>query len=113
MCNSKKSKFFKEQEAKGLLNSLGIKIPLLGNILFYRYKINEIVSKFLLARYKFIPEMRLKQPRFMDSSCGLFTKNKERIQKLKKTQKIQDIFTEANQTKLVFNVIWLMEILKI
>ena len=36
---SKKSKFIKEQEAKGLLSSLGIrtplsKIPLLGDILF-------------------------------------------------------------------------------
>ena len=38
-CRSKKSRFMKEQEAKGLLSSLGIKtplsnIPLLGNILF-------------------------------------------------------------------------------
>ena len=39
ICNSKKSKFIKKQEAKGLLSKLGIKtplskIPLLGNILF-------------------------------------------------------------------------------
>ena len=39
MCDSKKSKFIKEQQAKGLLNNLGIrtplnKIPLLGDILF-------------------------------------------------------------------------------
>ena len=39
ICGSKKSKFIKEQEAKGLLSSLGIrtplsKIPLLGDILF-------------------------------------------------------------------------------
>ena len=27
VCNSKKSKFIKEQEASGLLNSLGIKTP--------------------------------------------------------------------------------------
>ena len=27
--------------------------------------------------------MHLKQPRFTDSSCGPFTKNKERIQKIK------------------------------
>ena len=38
ICGSKKSRFMKEQEAKGLLISLGIKtplsnIPLLGNIL--------------------------------------------------------------------------------
>ena len=38
ICDSKKSKFIKEQQAKGLLNNLGIrtplnKIPLLGDIL--------------------------------------------------------------------------------
>ena len=38
-CNSKKSKFIKEQQANGLLSNLGIrtplnKIPLLGDILF-------------------------------------------------------------------------------
>ena len=38
MCGSKKSKFIKEQEAKGLLSNLGIriplrKIPLLGDLL--------------------------------------------------------------------------------
>ena len=39
ICGSKKSKFIKEQKAKGLLSNLGIrkplnKIPLLGDILF-------------------------------------------------------------------------------
>ena len=39
ICGSKKSKFIKEQEAKGLLSNLGIrtplnKIPVLGDILF-------------------------------------------------------------------------------
>ena len=38
-CNSKKSRFIKNQEAKGLLSKLGIKtplskIPILGDILF-------------------------------------------------------------------------------
>ena len=40
VCGSKKSKFIKEQEAKGLLSSSGIKTPLnktplIGDILFY------------------------------------------------------------------------------
>ena len=39
VCGNKKSKFMKEQEAKGLLSNLGIrtplsKIPLLGDLLF-------------------------------------------------------------------------------
>ena len=31
-----------------------------------------------------MPEMQLKQPGFSYSTCGPFTKNRERIQKLKK-----------------------------
>ena len=46
---------------------------------------NEIVNKFLLAGNKFMPEMHLKQPGFAYRACGSFTKNKERIQKFKKT----------------------------
>ena len=39
MCGSKKSKFIRKQEAKGLLSNLGIRtplsiIPLLGDVLF-------------------------------------------------------------------------------
>ena len=46
---------------------------------------NEIVNKFLLAGDKFMPEMHLRQPQFVYSACGPFTKNKERIQKYKET----------------------------
>ena len=43
VCGIKKSRFVKEQEANGLLHSLGLKtplnkIPLLGDILFWTYK---------------------------------------------------------------------------
>ena len=40
---------------------------------------------FFLAGDKFMPEMHLRQPRFSYSACRPFTKNKERIQKVKKT----------------------------
>ena len=73
---------------------------------------NEIVDKLLLAGGKFMHEMHLRQPQFMYSACGPFTKNKERIQKLK-NQEIQAIFTKMNWIKHAFNMIWLMEILKI
>ena len=56
--------------------------------------------------------MHLKQLGFTNSACGPFTKNKERIQNLKK-QEIQTIFTKMSLIRLVFNMIWLMEILKI
>ena len=51
---SKKSRFIKHQEAKGLLSNLGVrtplsKVPILGDILFWTHaklyiKMNEIVS---------------------------------------------------------------------
>ena len=59
-----------------------------------------------------MPEMHLKQPILTFSDCGPFTKNKERIKNLKK-QVIQDIFIKTNWIKLVFNMIWLMEMLSI
>ena len=73
---------------------------------------NEIVNKFLLAGDKSMPELHLRQPGFTYSACGPFTKNKEK-NKNKKNQGIQDIFNEMNSIRLVFNMIWLMEILKI
>ena len=46
---------------------------------------NEIVNKFLLAGYKYMREMHLRQTRFPYSACGPFTKTKERIRKFKGT----------------------------
>ena len=53
----------------------------------YIYDNNVIYFKFLLAGDGFMPDMHLRQPGFTYSACGPFTKNKERIKKLKK-QKI-------------------------
>ena len=56
-----------------------------------QYKMIETENKFLLAGDKFMPQMHLRQPTalsktlFTYSACGLFTKNKERIQKFKET----------------------------
>ena len=46
---------------------------------------NEIINTFLLAEDKCMPEMHLKQPGFIYSAFGQFTKNKERIQMFKET----------------------------
>ena len=46
---------------------------------------NNIINKFLLAGDKFMPEMHLRQPRFVYSTCGLFTRHKERIKEFKRT----------------------------
>ena len=107
ICGSKKSKYIKEQQAKGILSSVGIrtplnKIPVLGDILFQLsasslsaillYKMNNIINKFLLARDKCMPEMHLRQPQFTYSACGPFTKHKQRIQKFKETRDTKYIY---------------------
>ena len=86
--DNKKSKFIKEKKASGLSSSLEIKTPLsrinfVGPLLlsmYYnkRYKMNNIVNKFLLAGDKLMPEIHLKQPGFTNNACGHFTKNKEK-----------------------------------
>ena len=48
---------------------------------------NDKVSKLLLAEDKFMPELYLKQPEFIYSDCGPFTKNRKRIQRFKETEK--------------------------
>ena len=73
---------------------------------------NEIVNKFLLTDDKFLPEMHLKQPRFTYSACGPFIKTRKEFKNIKK-QEIQAIFTKMKLIRLVFNMIWLMEISKI
>ena len=46
---------------------------------------NNVINKFLLAGDKFMPEMHLRQPQFLYSACGPFTRHKERIKKFKQT----------------------------
>ena len=43
-----------------------------------------------------MPEIHLRQPGFTHSTCGPITKNRERIQKLKKNLEIHDIFIKTN-----------------
>ena len=60
----------------------------------------EIVSRVLLVRDKFMPEMHLKQPGFTYSACGPFTKNKERMEKFIRLE-MQVLFIKMNLIKLV------------
>ena len=56
---------------------------------------NEIVNNFLLAGDKFMPEKDLRQPRFTQSACGVFTKKerkKERTQKFKESRDSRYIY---------------------
>ena len=73
---------------------------------------NKIVNKFLLAGDKFMPEMHLKQPEFTYSVVGHLLKTKNKFKNLKK-QEIRVIFTKINLIRIVFNMLWHMEILKI
>ena len=67
---------------------------------------NEIVGG------KFMSEMHLRQPGFTCSASRLFTKNKETMQKFKEIGDSQYIY-QNELDKLIFNITWLMEILKI
>ena len=46
---------------------------------------SEVVNKFLLVGYNFMPEMHSKQLGFTYSVHDLFTKNKERVEKFMQT----------------------------
>ena len=46
---------------------------------------NNIINKFLLAGDKLMPYMHLRQPQFVYSACGPFTRHKERIKEFKRT----------------------------
>ena len=46
---------------------------------------SKVINKFFLAGDKFMPEMHLRQPRFVYGACGPFTRHKERIKKFKQT----------------------------
>ena len=53
---------------------------------------NNIINKFLLAGDKFMPEMHLRQPQFVYSACGPFTRHKERIKEFKRTGHMRYIY---------------------
>ena len=67
---------------------------------------NEIVNKFLLVGDTFMLEIHLKQPGFTYSTCGPFTKSKERIEKFMQTGNTN--FIKMNLIRLVVNMVWLM-----
>ena len=46
---------------------------------------NNVINKFLLAGNTFMPEMHLRQTRFVYRACGPFTRHKERIKEFKRT----------------------------
>ena len=46
---------------------------------------NNVINKFSLAGDTFMPEMHLRQPQFVYSTCGPFTRHKERIKEFKRT----------------------------
>ena len=46
---------------------------------------NSIINNCLSAGDKFMAEMHLRQPQFVYSACGPFTRHKERIKEFKRT----------------------------
>ena len=56
---------------------------------------NEVVNKISLAGDQFMPEMYLRQPGFTHSTCGPFTKNKEKLQKFKELLNLKQTIDKA------------------
>ena len=59
----------------------------------FKYKMNEIINKFLLNGDKFMPEMHLRQPGFTYYAYGPFTKHRKRIKKLEETGDTRYIYS--------------------
>ena len=116
-CGSKKSKLIKEQEANGLLGSLGLRTPLnkitRRYFVLIKYKMNNTINKLLLAGDKFMPEIHLRQPQFTYSACGPFTEHEQRIQKFKETGDTNYIYIKMNWIKLVLLMMLRILIVKI
>ena len=89
--DNKKITIIKQQEARRLLSSLIVFCLNSIKQVNTKYKMNEIVNKFLLVGDKFMLEMHLKQSGFTYSACGPFNQNKERIENFKEKE-IHDIF---------------------
>ena len=53
---------------------------------------NNVINTFLLAGDNFMPEIHLRQPQFVYSACGPFTRHKERIKKFKQTGDMRYIY---------------------
>ena len=53
---------------------------------------NKIINKLLLTGVKLMPELHLKQPGFTYSTCGAFTKHRERIQKFKERGNLKQLY---------------------
>ena len=53
---------------------------------------NKIINKFLLTGGKFMQVLHLKQPVFIYSACGPFTKHRERIQKFRDTGNLKNLY---------------------
>ena len=68
---------------------------------------NAIVNMFMAD--KFMPEMLLRQPILTYTACGPFTKNNEKIKKIKETGDSRYIY-QNELDKLVFSMTWPMEI---
>ena len=64
VCNSNKSNFLKEQEARWVLSNQGIKTALIQIPLLYyfisSYKMNDIINTFLFTGDTFMPEIHLR-----------------------------------------------------
>ena len=69
--------FIKKQEARTHKSNSFVR-SFVKFLLFWKYKMNKIINKFLLAADKFMAEMHLRKPGLAYSACGSFATNKDK-----------------------------------
>ena len=95
ICNNKNSTFISQGSA--LFDNLVFNTTQnrMKDALWNAFKcfyMNNVINKFLLAGDKFMPKMHLRQPQFVYSACGPFTRHRERIKKFKQTEDTRYIY---------------------
>ena len=73
---------------------------------------NKIINTLSFTADKFMSELHLKQPEFIYSACGPFTKHCERIQELRETGNLKHLH-RMDQTTLVLLMMQHILIIKI
>ena len=63
---------------------------------------NNIINKFLLAGDKFIPEMHLRQPKFIFSNCRPFKKKQSKNTKIHGNRRLQVVYLQERSTQGLF-----------
>ena len=68
---------------------------------------NKIINRLLLTGDKLMQKLHLKQPGFIDSTCGPFSKHPERIQKIREIDDLKHLYSnELDKVCFVYDAVY-------